>query len=514
LQQNLSIVNTILLFGAGKSATVLIDYLIENASQNNWKTIIADADENLIITKTNNHPSTQAIKADITNNEQRTSLIQQANIVISMMPPNLHFLIAQDCITYSKNLLTASYISDDIENLKSKIEDQRLLFLCEMGLDPGIDHMSAMQIIDDIHAKGGVITSFKSHCGGLVAPESDDNPWRYKISWNPKNIVMAGKAGAIYKTNSNIVKENYEELFEVERGVRFDEEIGFLSYYPNRDSLSYIDVYGLQTANTFLRTTLRYPDFMYGWNNIVELKFTDKTITYDTDGLSFAAFFKQHFDKVDFSSWLTKKMEERLAFTKKLAKNLERLMEAEEKLEDAKNVNPSIETVEQFSFVDENGDLQVVNIEEMKNRAATTMAAKMHEANLTLKQLFYLGMDDEDTIINKGKCTAAEILQFIIERKLALLPQDKDMIVMLHEFEYTLDSKKHKITSALKVIGEDSLRTAMAKTVGLPLGIAAKLILDGTIRTTGLHIPTKKEIYEPVLAELKKNGIVFVETSV
>jgi hypothetical protein len=273
-------------------------------------------------------------------------------------------------------------------------------------------------------------------------------------------------------------------------------------------------VYGLQNASTFLRTTLRYPDFMYGWNNIVELKFTDESITYDTDGLSIAAFFKQHFDAVDFSSWLTKKMEERLAFTKKLAKNLEKLMEAEEKLEDAKNVNPSVESVEQFSFVDENGTLQVVNIEEMKNRAASAMAAKMHEANLTLKQLFYLGMDDEETIINKGKCTAAEVLQFIIERKLALQQGDKDMIVMLHEFEYLLNNTKHKITSSLKVIGEDSLRTAMAKTVGLPLGIAAKLILNGTIKTTGLHIPTSAEIYNPVLLELENNGIVFTETKI
>jgi saccharopine dehydrogenase-like NADP-dependent oxidoreductase len=514
LQQNLSIVNTILLFGAGKSATVLIDYLIENASQNNWKIIIADADEKLILSKTNNHPAATAIQADITNNDQRATLIQQANIVISMMPPTLHILIAEDCITYSKNLLTASYVDEKIVNIKSKIEEKGLLFLCEMGLDPGIDHMSAMQIIDDIHAKGGVITSFKSHCGGLVAPESDDNPWHYKISWNPKNIIMAGKAGAIYKTEGHIVKEKYEELFEVERGVRFDDEIGFLSYYPNRDSLSYIDMYGLQNATTFLRTTLRYPDFMYGWNNIVELKLTDETITYDTDGLSIAAFFKQHFDTIKFGEWLSKKMEKRLAFTKNLAKNLEKLMEAEEKLEDSKNINPDVEGVEDFSFVDENGQLQVVNIDEMKNRAASAMAAKMHEANLTLKQLFYLGMDDEETIINKGKCTAAEVLQFIIERKLALQQGDKDMIVMLHEFEYLLNNTKHKITSSLKVIGEDSLRTAMAKTVGLPLGIAAKLILNGTIKTTGLHIPTSAEIYNPVLLELENNGIVFTETKI
>ncbi|MBL0146431.1 MAG: saccharopine dehydrogenase NADP-binding domain-containing protein [Chitinophagaceae bacterium] len=503
---------TVLLFGAGKSATVLIDYLIENAADNNWKVVIADADKNLILAKTNNNPIATAIQVDITNNEQRSLLIQQADIVISMMPPSLHILIADDCILFSKNLLTASYISEDILNRKSKIENEKLLFLCEMGLDPGIDHMSAMKIIDDIHKQGGTVTSFKSHCGGLVAPESDDNPWHYKISWNPKNIIMAGKAGAIYKINGAIVKENYEELFEVERGVNFDDEIGFLSYYPNRDSLGYIDIYGLQSAATFVRTTLRYPDFMYGWNNIIELNLTDEDTSYDTTGMSIARFFKTHFENVHFSSWLTKKMEERLAFTKNLAQNLEKLLEAEEKREDAKNLHPAAEDVEQFSFVDEAGNLQVVNIDEMKNRAATAMATKMHEANLTLKQLFYLGMDDDETLINKGTCTVAEILQFIAEKKLSLLPGDKDMIAMLHEIEYELNGKKHTINSSLKVMGADSLRTAMAKTVGLPLGIAAKLILNGTIQTKGLHIPTNKEIYLPVLAELEKNGICFNET--
>ena len=503
--------NTILLFGAGKSATVLIDYLIENATENNWNVIIADVDKNLILSKINNNPIATAVQVDTTNNEQRIALIQQATIVISMMPPALHFLIAEDCIKHAKNLLTASYVDENIKNLQSKIDNKHLLFLYEMGLDPGIDHMSAMKIIDEIHDKGGIITSFKSHCGGLVAPESDDNPWKYKISWNPKNIIMAGKTGAIYKINNNSVKEKYEELFEVERGVRFDDEIGFLSYYPNRDSLSYMDTYGLKTAQTFLRSTLRYPDFMYGWNNVVELKLTDETISYNTDGLTIAQFFKQHFDAIKFGDWLSKKMEERLDFTKKLAQKIEKLIEAEEKLQDAENLKPNVKNVNQFTFVDEDGNLQVVNIEEMKNRAATAMATKMHEANLTLKQLFYLGMDDDETLINKGVCTVAEILQFIIEKKLVLQPQDKDMIVMLHEIEYELSEKLHTINSSLKVIGKDSLRTAMAKTVGLPLGIAAKLILNGTIKTTGLHIPTSKKIYEPVLLELEKNGIIFSE---
>ena len=173
---------TIVLIGAGKSATVLIDYLLAEAETNNWKFIIADTDREQILLKTGNSPFAEAVQLDITNEKQRGDLVQRAHVVISMMPPALHFLVAKDCVEYRKHLLTASYLDDKMKSLKEEISNRKLLFLCEMGLDPGIDHMSAMKIIDGIRSTGGNITSFKSHCGGLVAPESDDNPWHYKIS--------------------------------------------------------------------------------------------------------------------------------------------------------------------------------------------------------------------------------------------------------------------------------------------------------------------------------------------
>jgi len=501
----------ILVFGAGKSATVLISYLINEAEENNWHVVIADTNKELALSKINNSPFAEATQLDIHDAVKRAALISDCEIVISMMPPDLHFLVAKDCVDHGKHLLTASYLDDNMKTLSAAIENKKLLFLCEMGLDPGIDHMSAMKIINGIKSKGGTITSFKSHCGGLVAPESDDNPWHYKISWNPRNIIMAGKAGAVYKLHGHDVKENYGELFEVERGVQVGSDIGFLSYYPNRDSMPYIDVYGLHEAETFMRTTLRYPDFMYGWNNVIELKLTDETPAYDTDGLTLAAFFKQHFDKINFGQWLNGKLEARLAFVKELSDKITKLMEAEKELQEAKAEDPSLEVVKDFSVVDEEGNLQQIDIEQMKDRAAYAIAHKMHEANQTLKQLFFLGMDDQDTMINKGYCSAADVLQFSLEKKLALSPTDKDMIVMLHEFEYILNGKTSTINSSLVVKGEDGIHTAMAKTVGLPLGIAAKLILNGTIRLTGLHIPTNKEIYEPVLEELEKEGIRFEE---
>ena len=238
------IVKTILLFGAGKSATVLIDYLIAESATSQWKIIVADADKKLIESKTKSSANTEAVVVDITKDVQRAALIQQADLVISMMPPALHFLVAKDCVAFGKHLLTASYVDEQIKTLAADITAKGLLFLCEMGLDPGIDHMSAMKMIDEIKAEGGKITSFKSHCGGLVAPESDNNPWHYKISWNPRNIIMAGSAGAVYKEAGKTITTEYHAVFENSKTVSFP-GLTELAWYPNRDSLSFIVFYNL-----------------------------------------------------------------------------------------------------------------------------------------------------------------------------------------------------------------------------------------------------------------------------
>ncbi|MBP6023052.1 saccharopine dehydrogenase C-terminal domain-containing protein [Ferruginibacter sp.] len=439
---------TILLFGAGKSATILIDYLLQAVQENNWKFIIADADKNQVLSKTNNSPFAEAVQIDITKGEQRAALIQSADIVISMMPPALHFLVAQDCVAFGKNLLTASYVDDQIKTLQSAIDEKKLLFLCEMGLDPGIDHMSAMKMIDDIKSKGGTVTSFKSHCGGLIAPESDNNPWHYKISWNPRNIVLAGSAGAVYKAGNKVITTEYHQVFEHCDTISFP-GLTELAWYPNRDSLSYIPTYKLESADTFIRTTLRYPAFCRGWDYIVNLGLTD---TEDHDNI---------IDCETYADWLERK--------------LYMVEDTEMSLE---------EYVDLYVHEDFNKEI--------------------------MAQFNFLGLASNNKLPKAAQCSA-DILQFTAETKLAMLPQDKDMIVMLHEIEYTVEGLKSNVKSWLRVDGTDNLRTAMAKTVGLPLGIAAKLILNGTIQLTGLQIPTAKEIYEPVLKELETMGIRFTE---
>ena len=432
----------ILLFGAGKSATVLIDYLLSNARQCQWKLTVVDANLQLVKDKLKDSVCGQAASFDVMDTNSRHSFIQQSDIVISMLPPVLHREVAKDCLHFSKHLLTASYIDEDLRQMAPEIKEKNLLFLCEMGLDPGIDHMSAMKLVDEINADGGKITSFQSHCGGLVAPESDDNPWHYKISWNPRNIVLAGKAGAHYRENGEEKKVKYENLFDPSNRVMIP-GIGNLSWYANRDSLSYTSLYGLEDAPTFVRTTLRHQDFMVGWKNVIDLNLTDETVQYDSSGRSLAELFKAHFDKNNLGDWET------------------------------------------IPFKGENG--------------------------LVKKQLSYLGMNDVNTPVNKGMCSAADILQFSLEKNLALRSDDRDMIVMLHELSYLNKNNRSSVRSTLVVKGEDNLHTAMAKTVGLPLGVATKLILGGEIGLRGLHIPTSSEIYEPVLKELEEYGICFNE---
>ncbi len=494
----------IVLFGAGRSATVLIDYLKQTATEIVCKVTVADADLKTVEQKVGEHPLVKAAEVNIENENQRKELISQADVVISLMPPHLHYLVAIDCLQLGKHLLTASYVDEKIKALEQQIHEKNLFFLCEMGLDPGIDHMSAMQLINNIKAKGGTITSFRSHCGGLVAPESDTNPWHYKISWNARNVITAGKAGALYRENGNVVSLGYVQLFDPEKTVDVNDVT--YAYYPNRDSLKYISTYHLDEATTFVRTTLRHPEFSFGWKNIIDLKLTDEEKTYETNGMTLADFFRQHFEKYGFGEWLSQMLVSRLSYAKDMMEKLMALIEAEEKAEEQ-----GAEPPEEVMLVNEKGELDSVDVDGIKDKAAETVALKMHEANLSMKQLFFLGMDDETTVINKGLCSAADVLQFIFETKLALQPEDKDLVVMLHEIDYNLNGTEHSVKSSLVVTGEDALHTAMAKTVGLPLGIAAKLIVEDQLKLTGLHIPTSATIYEPVLKELEQHRIVFNE---
>ncbi|MCF8286258.1 MAG: saccharopine dehydrogenase NADP-binding domain-containing protein [Chitinophagaceae bacterium] len=431
---------TILIIGAGKSATVLIQYLQQKAVENDWYILLADGDEAIAKNKWNNAPNGTALGIDIENNLDRQNLVQKADIVVSMMPAQLHFLVAKDCLQFGKPLFTASYVDDNMRSIASEIEAKQLLFLCEMGLDPGIDHMSAMAIIDEIHQKGGKITSFKSHCGGLVAPESDDNPWHYKISWNPRNIILAGKAGAIYLENGATISKDYSTIFEQAPVVDLP-GIGHLAFYPNRNSLSYIDTYHLHGIKDFVRTTLRYPAFCIGWNAIVQLHLTDETVVDLAPNTTVKNWFESHIQQ----------------------KGLEQILEKFTQ-------DPAIKV-----------------------------------------QLEFIGLYEPTPIPSQFNSNAS-ILQWLLEGKWKLTATDKDLVVMLHEIEYSIGTRQFKLDSSMVLTGEDAINTAMATTVGLPLAMGVCAYLKGEIKMTGLHIPIDARIYQPILKSLAEEGIVFEET--
>lgn len=418
----------ILILGAGKSATVLIQHLLEEAPQQSWIVHVADADIQAADHKINGHPYGKSYQLDLFNESLLNALITHADIVISMLPPAFHYPIALRCLQEKKHFLNASYVTNELRSLQHDVLNNGLLFLGEMGLDPGIDHMSAMSLINNIKEQGGQILSFRSHCGGLVAPESDDNPWHYKISWNPRNVLLAGKDGATYLLDGKIVNETYEELFQKIHSIDIP-TIGTWAWYPNRDSMHYLELYGLSEVKTFIRTTLRHPLFMKAWSQFVSNGYTKEKPLINTKSIKYKDYFKKLFNNSDVFD----------------------------------------------------------------------------------KQLLYIGAFSDD-YIDKGNMAPFEILQHMLEKKLVLNDEDRDMVVMLHEIHYKLNSNLKEEHSILIVKGVNNVNTAMAKTVGLPLAIATKLILNGVLKITGLHIPTHKSIYEPVLQELTSYGIDFKST--
>jgi saccharopine dehydrogenase-like NADP-dependent oxidoreductase len=469
----------ILALGAGGPLGVLVNYLSQYAGPQGWELKVID---------------------DInTPAAIRQQHMHTADVVVSLLPASLNQIVAEECLAAKKHLLTSSPVNEKIMNLRQQAEGN-LLFLYELGFEPGLDHMSALQLINHIYEQGGKITSFHTHSGRLPVSDNDENPWRFKTG-NAKQLVRQANDTAVYKEKGQVVHLKPTDLFS---GARLLEVpgIGFLSWFPHHDSLGYIPLYGLTGAETVVRTTLCHPDFIYGWKNVTDLKLTDENAVYDIEGMTLADFFKLHLDKQGFNAWLEQKMMERLTQTRQILEKLMQFMEVEQQANEGGQEFP-----DNLMIVDEKGKLENIDLDEVKDNAAALVAYKMHEANLTLKQLFYLGMDDKQTIIDKGRYSAANILQLSIENKLSFAPNEPDMAVMLHEAEYELNGKRK--TAIHYLVLKNNEGSAVDKITGLTLGIAVNLLLTEKISLRGLQIPIRPEIYEPVMKELAENGIVF-----
>ncbi len=439
----------ILVIGAGKSTSVLISYLLKNSEKENIFITIADKDEAQAKRICGNNPRAKALGLDIFNGENRETAVQNADLVISMLPARFHIEVAKDCIKYDKHLVTASYVSKEMKALDSQVKEKGLVFMNEIGVDPGIDHMSAMQVIDRIREEGGKMLMFESFTGGLVAPESDTNLWNYKFTWNPRNVVVAGQGGVAKFIQEGKYKYiPYHRLFRRTEFIAI-EGFGKFEGYANRNSLDYRSVYGLEDIQTLYRGTIRRVGFSRAWNMFVQLGMTDDTY--------------------------------------------------------------ELENSEEMSYRDfVNSFLPYSPTDSVELKLRHNL--KIDQDDIMWEKLLDLDLFNAEKKLGIANATPAQALQKILEEKWSLAEDDKDMIVMYHKFGYELNGEKKQIDSTMVHIGEDQQKTAMAKTVGLPVAIAALAILNKKITTPGVQVPITKEVYDPILKELETNGIVFKET--
>ena len=440
----------ILIIGAGRSSTSLINYLIKKSTVYNWKVIIGDYNIELAQEKVKGKENTEAIQFDVFDKGQREAEIQKADIVVSMLPAAFHIHVANTCLKFNKNLVTASYVSDEIKALNAEAEKKGLLFLMECGLDPGIDHMSAMRVIDQIRNDGHTLVNFETFTGGLLAPESEvGNPWKYKFTWNPRNVVMAGQGIVKFIQEGRYKFIPYHKLFRRTEIVEIPGH-GFFEGYANRDSLKYLKVYGLENINTLFRGTFRRPGYSRAWDVFIQLGATDDT--YQMEGV----------DKMSHRQFINSFL--------------------------AYNPNDSVELkLAHYLNLDLDGEVMF--------------------------KLKWLDIFTDD-LVGLAEGTPAQVLEHILKKKWKMQPEDKDMIVMWHKFDFMDGEQMKTIHSYMVVKGENAQETAMAKTVGLPLGAAVELIINDKIKATGVRIPISEEIYNPILVVLKTEGIEVREEAV
>lgn len=431
----------VLVLGAGLVAKPLVEYLLFKGG---FKVKVASRTVSKAKDLIGTHPNGEALTLDVTDAKTLETQIPEVDLVISLVPYAHHVTVANVCIKHRKPMVTTSYVSEAMKALDSQAKDADIILLNEIGVDPGIDHMSAMKIIHEIQDKGGKLESFYSYCGGLPAPEANTNPFGYKFSWSPRGVVLAARNDARYLKDGQIVEIPGHDLFDHYWNINV-EGLGDFEAYPNRDSLDYIELYGLKGISSMYRGTLRNLGWCRTWKKIADLGFLDDEKQYKFENMTYAEFMG-----------------------KLIGKNGDNIKESL-----AKHLNLDIK------------DDIIMRIE-------------------------WLGLlEDKTPVLKEG--SALDLLVSLLMEKLQYAKGERDMLIMQHEFIGAYADRKEKTTSTLVDYGIPNGESSMSRTVGLPAAIAARLILQGKINLTGVHIPVLSEIYEPVMAELEKKGIRFTE---
>ncbi len=435
----------VLVLGAGLVSRPHVQYLLD---QPEFEVTVASRTVSKAEKLVGDNPRGKALQLNVPtgrDDDQLKKLIAEHDLSISLLPYTYHTKVAKYCIEFKKDMVTTSYVSDEMKSLNQRAKDAGVIILNEIGVDPGIDHMSAMRIIHKVQENGGRIASFCSYCGGLPAPEANTNPWGYKFSWSPRGVVMAGKNSARYLMNKKLIEVPGPELFDHHWLIQIP-GFGELETYPNRDSIPYREVYGIENTDTIFRGTLRYRGWSFTMKKIVELGLLDDEKSYKLKGVTYRQFMHNFVKKPKYN---------------KLAKDLALQMNI------AENTDP-------------------------------------------LYRMKWLGLfSDEQIGLDEG--TAMDVLCKIFSHKLNYDEGERDLLVLHHEFVAEYGEKKQKITSTMIDYGIPYGDTSMSRTVGLPAAIGARMILEGRIKETGVHIPVKPTIYEPILTELERKNIICKE---
>ncbi len=437
----------VLILGAGLVARPIVKHLLSKG----YSVTVASNTPDRASAMINNHPSGKAVSWEATDEPALDSLIASHDLTVSILPYTFHVMVARHCIAHKKNMVTTSYVKPEMRQLDSQAKEAGIIILNEIGLDPGIDHMSAMRIIDQIHAKEGAVLEFYSICGALPAPEAADNPFRYKFSWSPKGVVMAGNNDALFLQKGKIVSVPTKELFNDPFEVDFP-EVGRLEVYPNRDSLAYKEIYGIPEAQTVYRGTFRFKGWCESLNIIKQLGL----ISYekcDMSGMSYADLLGKQIKNLGYKPGIANR-----------------------------------------------------NI-----RFDVACCLGIPVDSYPLDSLEWLGLF-EDKPMNRKTDSTFEVVSDLMIEKMGLADDERDMVVLQHTFlaAYS-DGRKEVVRSRMLDFGSPSTDTSIARTVALPAAIGVEMILKGEIREKGVHIPVIPEIYEPVLNALEDLGIKMTE---
>jgi saccharopine dehydrogenase (NADP+, L-glutamate forming) len=436
----------VLVLGAGLVTRPHVRYLLDVPE---FEVIVASRTVSKAKALVDGHPRGVAKALNVEDRSELEDLVSQADLAVSMLPYVYHPTVAALCVKHGKHMVTTSYVKDEMRALDTPAKEAGVILLNEIGVDPGIDHMSAMKVIHAVERQGGRIASFMSWTGGLPAPEASDNPFGYKFSWSPKGVLLASRNPARFQKNGRIVEIPGEELFDHYWPVQI-EGLGEFEGFPNRDSMPYTQTYGIQPTGWMFRGTLRNVGWCATLKKIAELGLLDET---PLPGATSASLRSTPATFREFLAYML-------------------------------NTNPETDLAHYLA-----------------------QRWGMCDDSKPITDLAWLGLFSDD-LLPEGRVTPVDIMAEQMQKKMAYQPGERDMIVMQHEFVAEYPDHKEAITATMIDYGIPYGDTSMARTVGLPAAIAVRMILQGEISgLTGVHVPVIPEVYEPVLAELATLGI-------